>query len=131
MFFTLYAAISAVWICWLALNVVKTRQSRKVLYGDGGDEALIVARTAHGNAVETIPIALLLLLGLELNQGPIWLLHFFGIIFLVGRALHGFGVLAKSLKNRIRGMQATLFSLIGLAIANVIYLPIIKELLHL
>ncbi|TBR42793.1 hypothetical protein CBF23_006350 [Marinomonas agarivorans] len=129
MFFTLYAAICAIWICYLVLNVVKVRTSKQVAYGDGGEESLIIARTAHGNAVETIPVALLLLLGLELNQGSIWLLHFFGITLLVGRGLHGIGVLSKTFKARVLGMQITVFTLVGLSIANLLYLPIIRHTL--
>jgi uncharacterized membrane protein YecN with MAPEG domain len=46
----------------------------------------------HANAVEYLPIALILLLILELNQTEPLLLHVFGILLLLGRVLHAWGL---------------------------------------
>lgn len=118
-----YVSISAVWICWLALQVVKARRKNSIKYGDGGIEALQVTRSAHSNATETIPIALLLLLGLEFNGANIWLVHALGSLFIVGRILHGKGILSNKLKFRILGMQLTVIVILALACVNLIYLP--------
>lgn len=131
MYFTIYAVICAFWIYRLAFCVVKARQKNKVLYGDGGVEELIIARSAHANAVENIPIALILLFALELNEGAVWLVHLFGITLCLGRIVHGQGMLAGVFKARVRGMQMTVFTIVGLVLANIFYLPAIRELLML
>ena len=43
---------------------------------------------AHANAAEYVPLALLLLLILELNQTQPMLLHVFGCVLIAGRILH-------------------------------------------
>lgn len=117
----LYAAMLALLLVWLALRVIKVRREKLVRLGDGGEFALQSAIRAHGNAAEYIPIALILLTLLELSGGPAVLVHLGGIAMLAGRILHAKGLLTDSLRFRILGMQMTLFTLIGLAVANVIY----------
>lgn len=123
MFFTLYASLSALLICWLALNVVKSRKKNSIGYGDGGVDELIVARSAHSNAIETILIALILLYGLEINGGELWMIHLFGASLLIGRVLHAKGMLSKRLSFRKLGMKITAFTIVALAILNVAYMP--------
>ncbi|MGZ8238835.1 MAG: MAPEG family protein, partial [Methylobacter sp.] len=77
---------------------------------------------AHSNAVEYIPIALMLLLMLELNGAPKILIHILGATLLTGRILHAMGLPAKDLKKRVLGMQITIYLLIGLAILNILLL---------
>lgn len=49
------------------------------------------------------------------------LIHLGGITILAGRLLHAKGLLSENLRYRVLGMQFTIFSLIGLAIANLTY----------
>lgn len=92
----LYAALCALLIVILALRVAYYRHSRKVGIGDNGDRALIKLVRAHGNAVENVPIALLLLLLLELNQTqPAWI-HACGIVLVVARIAHAVGLSRSS-----------------------------------
>ena len=123
MFFTFYASLSAILICWLALNVVKARKKNGIKYGDGGVNELMIARSAHSNAVETILMALILLYGLEINGDILWAVHLFGIALLIGRTLHAKGMLSDNLNLRKLGMQTTVFTIAGLAILNLIYVP--------
>jgi uncharacterized membrane protein YecN with MAPEG domain len=117
----LYASILALLIVWLALRVIKLRRAKRVVLGDGGDPELQAAIRAHGNATEYIPIALILLVLLELNGAHAVLLHSAGIAVLAGRLLHAKGILAEQLQYRVLGMQSTFFALIGLAAANLAY----------
>lgn len=126
----IYASILAVLMCSLALNVIKARRKNKVKYADGGVEELQIARTAHSNAVDYIPIALILIFLLEYNEANIWLVHAIGISLVVGRVIHCRGVLTDKMKGRVLGMQITLFTIISLAILNVIYAPYSKFLFN-
>lgn len=116
-----YAAMLALLIVWLSLRVIKLRREKKVRLGDGDEPELQVAIRAQGNATEYVPISLILLVLLELSGGHVALVHSGGIAVLVGRILHARGLLTESLRYRILGMQVTIFTLIGLAVANLVY----------
>jgi uncharacterized membrane protein YecN with MAPEG domain len=118
---SLYAALFALLIVWLSLRVIKLRRTKKVRLGDGGEPELQIAIRAQGNATEYIPISLILLVLLELNGAHMALVHFGGIAVLAGRLLHARGLLTESLRYRVLGMQVTIFTLIGLALANLAY----------
>jgi uncharacterized membrane protein YecN with MAPEG domain len=116
-----YAALLALLIVWLSLRVIKLRQSKNVGFGDGGETELQMAIRAQGNATEYVPISLILLILLELNQADILLVHAGGIAILVGRVLHARGLLTGRLRDRVLGMQITLFAVIGLAMVTIAY----------
>lgn len=88
----IYAAIAALLIVFLAVRVTLRRRTIKVGIGNGGDAILARRIRAHANAAEYVPLALLLLLILELNQTQPMLLHVFGCVLIAGRLLHGFGL---------------------------------------
>ncbi|MEM7027030.1 MAG: MAPEG family protein [Pseudomonadota bacterium] len=129
MFTALYASILAGLICKLSLNVIKARRSNKVLYADGDCKELIIARTAQSNAVQYCPMAVLLLLLLELNSGHYLLVNAIGILFVIGRVIHARGILSESRKGRVLGMQITIYSFFALIISNISYLLYIKLVL--
>lgn len=88
----LWTALVALWILLLMVQVVRLRWTRRVGTGDGGDKDLTKAIRIHGNAIETMPIALLLMLGYELDGGLPWLLHVSGAALLASRVLHATGL---------------------------------------
>lgn len=125
----LYASVLALLICLLSLKVIKQRRKNKVSLGDGDVDDLRIAIAAHANAIEYIPIFLLLLFALEYNQASLALVHVFGLAFLIGRVLHAYGILTARFKYRVLGMQITLYGIIALAVTNLVLLPYSK-LLH-
>lgn len=118
---SLYAAMLALLIVWLSLRVIKLRRAKKVRLGDGGEPELQVAIRAPGNATEYVPISLILLVLLELSGAHVALVHSGGIAVLAGRLLHARGLLTESLRYRVLGMKVTIYTLIGLAFANLAY----------
>jgi hypothetical protein len=121
---SIYASLSALLIVRLTLLVIKLRRKNRISVGDGGNEELQLAIRTHANAVEYIPITLLLLLMLELTGAPKILIHVLGSTLLIGRIIHAMGLPAKNLRKRILGMQITIYLLIGLAILNVVFLAL-------
>lgn len=113
----LYAALGALLILLLAARVIWLRNTRKVGIGSGGDEQLARAIRAHANAIEYLPIALLLLLILELDQTRPALLHLFGIVLIVARIIHALGLSAKSGYSVGRAIGIALTFLVILAMA--------------
>ncbi|MDB1123509.1 MAPEG family protein [Vibrio algarum] len=122
----LYASLLMLLLMWLTVQVIKQRRTGKIAYADGGVKELQIARSAHGNATETIPISLILMILLELNGGNIYLLHVCGLVLLIGRILHGTGILNENFDNRKRGMVLTFVSQVLLIAGNLIYLPFDK-----
>lgn len=119
----LYVVAGVLLVIKFALDVVRFRRHYRVPYGDGGFHDLRVAMRIHGNAIETIPLALLLLVVMEMNGADIWMIHLTGLLFFAGRLLHALGLSRSMLAGRKYGMMLTLFSLCGMAIFNLIYLP--------
>lgn len=88
----LYAALVALLMMGLAIRVIRLRRRTSIGLGDGGNRTVACAARAHGNAAEYVPLALILLLVLELNQTLPMLLHVFGIVLVVARVLHAIGL---------------------------------------
>jgi uncharacterized protein len=114
---SLYAALGALLILLLVYGVVQRRMQAKVGIGDGGDAVLARRIRAHGNAIETLPVGLLLLLLLELGGLASWALHVFGAVLLVARLLHAWGMSRRSgtSPGRFLGMLLTLIVLAAMA----------------
>ena len=89
----LYAALCGFLVIALAANVVRYRLGKKVSLGDGGHKDVTRAIRAHGNTVEYIPLALILVALLEINGGGSSALHVYGILLVAGRLLYAYGML--------------------------------------
>ena len=79
----LYASLLAALVMVLAALVVAIRKSQKIGLGDAGNQDLQVRIRAHANALENIPLALILLALAELNGLSPILLHLAGLTLLV------------------------------------------------
>ena len=115
----LYAALGALLVLVLAFSVIQRRREAKIGFGDGGDAILARRIRAHGNAIETLPLGLVLLLLLELDGRPPLLLHAAGATLLLARALHAWGLSRRSGVSfgRFWGMLLTLVLLLAMAVA--------------
>ncbi|NOI98369.1 hypothetical protein F0240_00790 [Vibrio kanaloae] len=122
----LYAALLTVLMIWLAIEVIKQRRINLIAHADGGVESLQVVRSAQSNAMDYIPITVILMGFLEMNGTNVWFIHVLGVAFLLGRVIHAKGILAKNLKGRKVGMVLTLICMISLIVLNLVYLPFDK-----
>ena len=103
-----FAAACALLNLWLAIRCARFRIRDKILHGDAGHGLLARRMRAHANFIEYTPIALLLILVLDLNEQHGWLLALTAAVFLLGRVLHAIGMQAdKSSKPRMAGMMMT------------------------
>lgn len=111
----LYAGLLALWLGTLAALVARARVRHKVSVGDGGVRELSYLMRAHGNAAETIPIALILLALAESFATPAWVLHLLGLALLAGRLIHGICFLQGGRDMMLRGLGMMLtMGMIGL-----------------
>ena len=88
----LYAGLCTILVVFLGLRVVRYRFAHKIGIGDGGDSTLQRRVRVHANAIENLPLALLLLGGMELNGYPAPLIHGFGATLFVSRVAHAWGL---------------------------------------
>ena len=111
-----FAGAAAILHIWLASRVSRMRVVHKVSIGDGGAEPLVRRMRAHANYGENMPIVLILIGLIELAGGDARILWAAGILFILARILHAFGMDQPS-PSRLRmiGMIGTTLVLIGLA----------------
>lgn len=114
----LYAALAAAVMIVLSLRVIGARRSRRVAIGDGADEDMTRRIRAHGNFAEYTPLALVLILLLELGEAPAWQLHLLGAALILGRIVHAWSLTAHSGNGRLAGMALTFFVLAAGALGN-------------
>lgn len=88
----------------LSLNVVAARANAKVSIGDGAAEVIRLGKEAsaprlqiairsHANFAEYVPLALILIGGLEAAGAAHWLVKLLAILLVVGRIGHPIGMM--------------------------------------
>jgi uncharacterized membrane protein YecN with MAPEG domain len=121
------AGAAALMNVWLGLRVSMLRRLHKVSIGDGGRSDVATRMRSHSNFVEYTPFFLILLALVEVACGSAVWLWAVGIIFIIGRLLHPFGMDRRAPNFlRIAGMVITWACLLGLA-AYALTLPYSKE----
>lgn len=88
----LFAALHALMLVALAVPISLRRRRQRIGIGDGSDAQLALSIRVQGNFIEYVPLALLLLLLLELGGLPAGWLYAFGCALLLGRILHATGL---------------------------------------
>ena len=105
----IYAAILALLYVYLSARTIGFRRKSRVSIGDGGDQELLRAVRMHANFAEYVPLSLILLTFIELQAGPMLLLHVLGCLLLVARISHAYGISSVQAKGifRVGGMAGT------------------------
>jgi hypothetical protein len=118
----LYGSLCGLLIIVLAVQVVRLRRKYKVGIGTGNEHDLKRSIRVHANAIEYIPIALLLLALFEANHGNQYLSHSMGFLLVLGRVLHaqGLGSSPGTSFGRFWGTLFTWLVIIVLSVANLI-----------
>jgi uncharacterized membrane protein YecN with MAPEG domain len=117
-----YAGLLGVLMLILAFRVVAVRRSTSIGLGDGGNALLLTRIRIHGNAAEYVPLALLLMLMLEINGASSGFLHFLGVALLIGRIAHAQGLTTTNgvSPGRLVGNVLTWSVILIAALRNVI-----------
>lgn len=127
---SLYAALLALMLIALSINVIKNRRRIGVALGDDNNHEMRRHIRAHGNFIEYTPLFLLMLALAEYNGLSVYAIHAFGLLFLAGRLSHAYGLirgekyedgkLQDGVRYRVRGMIAT-FASLGLLSALLLF----------
>jgi hypothetical protein len=88
----LYAALCALLVFALSLRIALLRKRLRIGIGDGGDAGLARAIRAQANAIEYVPLLLVMLLIAENNGAGVAFVHACGVGLLLARLLHAVGL---------------------------------------
>jgi uncharacterized membrane protein YecN with MAPEG domain len=110
----IYAALLGLIFVALSFRVIRHRVGTRVVFGDGGNTQLSIAIRTHGNFIEYVPLALLLIMGVELVQYPSSIVHSLGIVLVLARLGHILGLASQKGvgMGRPAGTIATLLVLV-------------------
>ncbi|MGI9356731.1 MAG: MAPEG family protein [Rhizobiaceae bacterium] len=87
-----YIALLAIYAIVFGAMVSIHRAKTGVSLAYGDDMTLLEKIRRHGNFAETVPLALLLMIAAELQGANGFWLHISGILLLVSRLIHPFGI---------------------------------------
>lgn len=113
-----YAALLAFLFVYLSVRVIKARRGAKVAIGSSGNASLERAMRVQANFAEYVPLALILLMMLELKGLMPLILHGLGAALLIGRSLHAWGVSGEpeNFRFRVSGMVITFTTILLAAV---------------
>ncbi len=114
----LYTGLLAIVIIVLGARVAWRRNVARIGIGVREDTILLHRTRVHGNAIENIPLALLMLLLLELLGTTPNVLHGLGILLVLSRVAHAVGLSNNPGRSfgRIFGMAGTWGAIMVMAI---------------
>lgn len=119
----LYASLLAFQLLLLSVQVVRLRRRHQVGIGTGSVNALERAVRAQANFTEYVPVALVLIVLLELSGFWPWLIHALGLALLIGRILHAQGLHRSggTSAGRLIGTAATWLVILVAAACGIAY----------
>ena len=115
----IYAGLLTLLYVALSFRVIGRRRAQKISLGDGADADMQRRIRVHGNFAEYVPLTLILMVLIELQDKPDLIVHVIGLLIITGRLLHIIGVSATLFPARVFGMVLTFAALITGALANV------------
>jgi uncharacterized membrane protein YecN with MAPEG domain len=102
----LYAGILGLISIVLAFGVGSKRGATGISVGLGDSDELLIANRRHGNFVEYVPLALILMGLLEMNGVSAMTIHIFGAILVVARICHPIGLRIDVATHPLRAIGA-------------------------
>lgn len=89
---SLYAALLALLLIVLSIRIIRQRWINRVGIGVGESKALEMAVRVHGNFVEFVPFALIMMALMEIAGANLMFLHALGGLLFVARISHAIGL---------------------------------------
>ena len=113
----LYTSLITILAIFLAFRVGVTRGKTNTLLGEGDSSELLQSIRSHGNLIEHAPLALMLLLLLEMQGIADWKLHLLGSSFFLFRILHAYGlsISRESTPYRVLGALGSWVLMLGMS----------------
>lgn len=104
----IYAALNMAILFWISVETGRLRGKHKVSIGDGGVKHLVRIIRGHANAIENMPVFLVMLVIAVLLGMPAIGVHGLGLAFTIGRGLHAWHFIQEDAPGWQRGGGFTL-----------------------
>jgi uncharacterized protein len=120
-----YAAILVLIFVLLSIRVIQMRGSAKIGLGHGDNPAMERRIRVHGNFAEYVPLALVLLLCMELQSQSRILIHVLCIALVAARVIHAIGVTPVNENFPMRVVSVlTTFAVLVVASVMLLYVAV-------
>jgi hypothetical protein len=105
----IYAGILGLLALAIGLPIGHLRGKLGIPLGDGGNQQLLLAMRRHGNFMEWVPLALLLIALLEMNGAPRLAVDVLGGSLVAARVVHATGLRSDTMRGvgRFAGAAGT------------------------
>ena len=117
-----YAALLGVLMIILKFRVIMVRGQTGISINYSDNKKLALRIRQHGNFIENVPVALLLMAIIEAQGATAGWLHAVGAMLLIGRILHPFGLFIDKAVSILRIVGTTLTTIAILICAGLILL---------
>jgi hypothetical protein len=88
----MYAALLGFLFFYLSIRTIGLRRRLQIGIGSNENDEMLRGMRVHSNFAEYVPITLLLIYFVEIQGGHQLLIHALGVLLLVGRSVHAYGV---------------------------------------
>ena len=114
----LYAGLLLGVFVYLSIRVGSMRGKTGISMLDGGNPDMLLEMRRHGNFIENVPFALVLMALVEMNDGSAVFLHVIGVVLVACRITHPFGLRVDSIRtlSRFIGAAGTFLAIIALGL---------------
>ena len=114
----LYAAVFGLMSIAVSAPAGLLRGKTGISVGDGGNPDMLLAMRRHGNFVEYVPLALIIIALMEMNRAPDYAIHSLAGTLVVARAAHAIGLHKSNVMTGGRIVGALLTALV-IAVASI------------
>jgi uncharacterized membrane protein YecN with MAPEG domain len=120
-----YAAVLVLIFVLLSVRVIQMRAFAKIGLGHGNNPVMEKRIRVHGNFAEYVPLALLLLLCMELQSQSRILIHVLCIALIAARVVHAIGVtpVKENFPMRVASVLTT-FAVLIVASVMLLYVAV-------
>ncbi len=109
----IYIAVLGLLFVAITARIALYRTKSRISLGTGGDPEMLRRMRGQANFVETVPMALFLLVAMEMLGASNTWLHALGLTLVLGRVVHYFGLIKLApLSFRIFGIGVTLLTIL-------------------
>ncbi len=109
----LYVAILGLLFLPITMRVAVYRIKSRISLGAGDDPEMLRRMRGQANFVETVPMALFVLIIMEVSGASSTWLHALGLMLVLGRIVHYLGLVEIApLAFRVAGIAATLLTIL-------------------
>ena len=108
-----FIGLFALMLVGVSIRVTVLRAKKKISFFDGGDPQLGHAMRVQGNFTEYVPMALAVMGLIEWMGAPHWAVYLFGIVLLVARLTHAWGLYSDVFQARVAGTSASWLLLVA------------------